>query len=88
MVNHHRFTQYEVKLRADYTALRVDNVHPYRFWDKDRVLAFHRWLESTVRDVIVVRRRCPIALGGAMRSGSRAGDTGRRSSTAMCTTTG
>jgi 1,4-alpha-glucan branching enzyme len=54
MVNHLRFTQDAVKLRADYPALRSDNVHPYWFSDKDRVLAFHRWLESTGQDVIVV----------------------------------
>jgi 1,4-alpha-glucan branching enzyme len=54
MVNHLRFTQEAVKLRADYPALRGDNVHPYWFSDQDRVLAFHRWLEGTGQDVIVV----------------------------------
>jgi 1,4-alpha-glucan branching enzyme len=54
MVNHLRFTQEAVKLRAGYPALRGDNVHPYWFSDQDRVLAFHRWLEGTGQDVIVV----------------------------------
>jgi 1,4-alpha-glucan branching enzyme len=54
MVNHLRFTREAVKLRADYPALRGDNVHPYWFSDKDRVLAFHRWLDGTGQDVIVV----------------------------------
>jgi 1,4-alpha-glucan branching enzyme len=54
MVNHLRFTQDAVKLRADYPALRGDNVHPYWFSDQDRVLAFHRRLEGTGQDVIVV----------------------------------
>ena len=54
MINHLRFTQDAVKLRADYPGLRGDNVHPYWFSDQDRVLAFHRWLEGTGQDVIVV----------------------------------
>jgi 1,4-alpha-glucan branching enzyme len=54
MVNHLRFTQDAAKLRANYAALRGDNVHPYWFSDKDRVLAFHRWLEGHGQDVIVV----------------------------------
>ena len=54
MVDHLRFTQEVVKLRADYPALRGDNVHPYWVSDADRVLAFHRWLDGTGEDVIVV----------------------------------
>src|SRR5262249_33759380 len=38
MVDHLRFTQEAVKLRADYPALRGDNVHPYWVSDADRVL--------------------------------------------------
>jgi 1,4-alpha-glucan branching enzyme len=54
MVDHLRFTQAGVKLRADYPALRGDNVHPYWVSDTDRVLAFHRWLDGTGQDVVVV----------------------------------
>jgi 1,4-alpha-glucan branching enzyme len=54
MVNHLRFTQDAVKLRANYPALRGDNAHAYWCSDVDRVLAFHRWLEGTGQDVIVV----------------------------------
>jgi 1,4-alpha-glucan branching enzyme len=45
MVDHLRFTQEAVKLRANYPALRGDNVHPYCVSNTDRVLAFHRWLD-------------------------------------------
>jgi 1,4-alpha-glucan branching enzyme len=54
MVDHLRFTQDAVQLRASYPALRGDDVHAYFFSDKDRVLAFHRWLEDPGQDVIVV----------------------------------
>ncbi len=54
MVNHLRFTQDAIKLRANYPALRGDNVNPFYISDNDRVLAFHRWLEGTDQDVVVV----------------------------------
>jgi 1,4-alpha-glucan branching enzyme len=41
-------------LRRGYPALRGDNVNPYYVSDNDRVLAFHRWLDGTGQDVIVV----------------------------------
>ncbi|MBW8065805.1 MAG: 1,4-alpha-glucan branching protein [Ferrovum sp.] len=53
MVDHLRFTQELVRLRASQPALRSDNVHPYYVSDADRVLAFHRWL-PTSQDVVVV----------------------------------
>lgn len=54
MVNHLRFTQDAVHLRASQPALRGDNVNPYDVSDSDRVIAFHRWLDGTGQDVIVV----------------------------------
>jgi 1,4-alpha-glucan branching enzyme len=53
MADHLRFTQDLVHLRNAYPALRGDNVHPFYVSDTDRVLAFHRWLD-TGQDVIVV----------------------------------
>ena len=52
-VDHLRFTQDLLRLRAGQPALRSDNVHPYYVSDADRVLAFHRWLPMG-QDVIVV----------------------------------
>jgi len=54
MVDHLRFTQDAIGLRRGYPALRGDNVNPYYVSDNDRVLAFHRWLDGTGQDVIVV----------------------------------
>jgi 1,4-alpha-glucan branching enzyme len=54
MVDHLRFTQDAVALRRHYPALRGDNVNPYYASDTDRVLAFHRWLDGSGQDVIVV----------------------------------
>jgi 1,4-alpha-glucan branching enzyme len=54
MVDHLRFTQDAIHLRATQPALRDDAVHSYYVSDRDRVLAFHRWLEVTGEDVIVV----------------------------------
>lgn len=54
MVDHLRFTQDLIRLRATRPALRSDNVNPFYVCDKDRVIAFHRWLEGTGQDVIVV----------------------------------
>ncbi len=54
MVDHLRFTQDAIHLRAAQPALRGDAVRPYYVSDSDRVLAFHRWLEGTGKDVIIV----------------------------------
>jgi 1,4-alpha-glucan branching enzyme len=54
MTDHLRFTQDLVRLRGDQPALRGDNARPFYASDGDRVLAFHRWLERTGQDVIVV----------------------------------
>jgi 1,4-alpha-glucan branching enzyme len=54
MTDHLRFTQDLIRLRQNQPALRSDNVNPFYASDADRVLAFHRWLEGTGQDVIVV----------------------------------
>lgn len=54
MADQLRFTQDLLRLRNTRTALRGGNVRPFYACDSDRVLAFHRWLEGTGQDVIVV----------------------------------
>jgi 1,4-alpha-glucan branching enzyme len=54
MPDHLRFTQDLLRLRQSQPALRGDNVNPFYSSDADRVLAFHRWLDGTGQDVIVV----------------------------------
>ncbi|HVB67779.1 MAG TPA: alpha amylase C-terminal domain-containing protein [Acetobacteraceae bacterium] len=54
MGDHLRFTQDLIRLRQSQPALRGDNVNPFYASDTDRVLAFHRWLEQTGQDMIVV----------------------------------
>jgi len=54
MVNHLRFTQDLIRLRWNQPALRGDNVNPFHVHNQNRVLAFHRWLEGTGQDVVVV----------------------------------
>ena len=41
-------------LRRNQPALRGDNVNPFHVHDLNRVIAFHRWLEGTGQDVVVV----------------------------------
>jgi len=54
MVNHLRFTQDLIRLRWNQLALRGENVNAFHVHDENRVIAFHRWLEGTGNDVIVV----------------------------------
>jgi 1,4-alpha-glucan branching enzyme len=54
MVNHLRFTQDLIRLRWNQPALRSDNVNAFHAHDQNRVIAFHRWIEGTGQDVIVV----------------------------------
>lgn len=54
MGNHLRFTQDLIHLRWNYPALRGDNVNPFHVHNQNRVIAFHRWLEGSGQDVIVV----------------------------------
>ena len=54
MRDHLRFTQDLIRLRWNQPALRGDNVNAFHVHDQNRVIAFHRWLEGTGNDVIVV----------------------------------
>jgi 1,4-alpha-glucan branching enzyme len=52
--DHLRFTQDLIRLRWNQPALRGENVHAFHVHDQNRVIAFHRWLDGTGNDVIVV----------------------------------
>lgn len=54
MVNHLRFTQDLIQMRWNQAALRGENVNAFHVHNQNRVIAFHRWLEGTGQDVIVV----------------------------------
>jgi 1,4-alpha-glucan branching enzyme len=54
MVDHLRFTQDLIRLRWNQPALRSENVHAFYIHNQNRVIAFHRWLDGTGNDVIVV----------------------------------
>jgi 1,4-alpha-glucan branching enzyme len=54
MVDHLRFTQDLIRLRWNQPALRGDSARAFYVNNADRVIAFHRWLESSGQDVIVV----------------------------------
>jgi len=53
MVDFLRFTQDLVKLRARYAALRSESVRVFHVHNRNRVIAFHRWIEREGRDVVV-----------------------------------
>ena len=53
-VNHLRFTQDLIRLRRNHPALRGERVNPFHFDNQNRVIAFHRWLEGTGEDIILV----------------------------------
>jgi 1,4-alpha-glucan branching enzyme len=54
MVNHLRFTQELIRLRWNQPALRGDNVNPFHIHNENRVLAYHRWLDGSGQDVVIV----------------------------------
>jgi 1,4-alpha-glucan branching enzyme len=54
MVDQLRFTQDLVRLRWNQPALRGESVHAFHVHDQNRVIAFHRWLDGTGNDVIIV----------------------------------
>jgi 1,4-alpha-glucan branching enzyme len=54
MVDHLRFTQELIRVRWNLPALRGENVNAFHVHDQNRVLGFHRWLDGTGDDVIVV----------------------------------
>ncbi len=53
-VDHLRFTQDLIRLRWNYPAFRGDNLNPFHVHNQNRVIAFHRWLDGTGHDVVVV----------------------------------
>jgi 1,4-alpha-glucan branching enzyme len=54
MSDYLRFCQELIRLRRRHPALRGDPVNVFHVNELDRVLAFHRWLEGSGRDVIVI----------------------------------
>ena len=54
MVDQLRFTQDLIRLRWLNPALRGENVRAFLVNDFDRVLGFHRWIEGSGQDIIVV----------------------------------
>ena len=52
MMDYLRFTQELIRLRWDHPALRGDNVNPFHVHNDNRIIAFHRWLDSGY-DVVV-----------------------------------
>jgi 1,4-alpha-glucan branching enzyme len=54
MVNHLRFTQELIRLRWNQPALRGDNVNPFHIHNENRILAYHRWLNGSGLDVVIV----------------------------------
>jgi 1,4-alpha-glucan branching enzyme len=54
MTDHLRFTRELVALRMRLPALRGDRVRAFHASDADRVVAFHRWLDGSGQDVVVV----------------------------------
>ncbi|HLK69965.1 MAG TPA: alpha amylase C-terminal domain-containing protein [Bryobacteraceae bacterium] len=54
LTDHLRFTQDLTRLRWNQPALRGDNVRAFHVHNQNRVIAFHRWLEGSGQDVVVV----------------------------------
>ena len=54
MVNHLRFLQDLIRLRWLQPAIRSENVNAFHIHDLNRVLAFHRWIEGSGQDVVIV----------------------------------
>lgn len=54
MVNFHRFTQALCWLRRELPALRGEKLNVFHCCNVNRILAFHRWLEGSGEDVVVV----------------------------------
>jgi 1,4-alpha-glucan branching enzyme len=54
MVDHLRFTQELTALRRRQPAPRGEAINVFHVHDVNRILAFHRWLEGTGRDLVVV----------------------------------
>jgi 1,4-alpha-glucan branching enzyme len=54
MSDQHRFTRELMWLRRKHPALRGEGLNVYHVDDDNRVMAFHRWLPGSGRDVVVV----------------------------------
>ncbi len=54
MADHLRFTRDLIALRRRQPALRGETVHVFHVHHGNRILAYHRWLAATGRDVVVV----------------------------------
>ncbi|MEJ2692528.1 MAG: alpha-amylase family glycosyl hydrolase [Candidatus Thiodiazotropha sp.] len=54
MADHLRFTQELLKLRSQHPALRGEGLNVFHVHDDNRVIAFHRWLEGSGHDLVVV----------------------------------
>jgi 1,4-alpha-glucan branching enzyme len=53
-IDHLLFTQDLIRLRWNYPAFRGDNLNPFHVHNQNRVIAFHRWLDGSGQDVVVV----------------------------------
>src|SRR5438132_9355794 len=54
MVDHLRFTQELIALRRRQPALRGDHINVFHVHNNNRVIAYQRWIEGEIRDVVVV----------------------------------
>ena len=54
MVNFHRFMEELIRMRMNYPALRGDGLKILHCWKPARVIAYHRWVEGSGQDVVVV----------------------------------
>ena len=54
MSNHLRFTRELIALRRREPALRGEGLNVFHVHNGNRVLAFHRWVEGSGRDVVIV----------------------------------
>lgn len=54
MVNFHRFMEELIHLRRAHPALRGERLNVFHCENVTRVLAFHRWIEGSGQDVVVV----------------------------------
>jgi 1,4-alpha-glucan branching enzyme len=54
MADFHRFTRDLIRLRRDQPALRAGPINVYPADERNRILAFHRWVPGEGRDIVVV----------------------------------
>ncbi|MGV1009516.1 MAG: alpha amylase C-terminal domain-containing protein [Dermatophilaceae bacterium] len=63
-----RFVSELLRVRSDQPALRGEAIHVHHVHNRNRVLAFHRWIEGVGRDVVVV-----VSLNDSTQAGYRIG---------------